>query len=36
VTGDADFRLYRATADEVWALDSGNDLRGDRRSPVGL
>jgi hypothetical protein len=36
VTGDADFRLYRATADEAWVLDSGNDPRGDRRSPVTL
>jgi uncharacterized glyoxalase superfamily protein PhnB/general stress protein 26 len=36
VTGDAEFRLYRATADDVWVLDSGNDSRGDRRSRVAL
>ena len=37
VTGDAEFRLYRVTADEVWVLDSANDPRRDRgRTPVAL
>jgi hypothetical protein len=36
VTGDAEFRLYRATADEAWVMDSGNDPRGDYRSAVRL
>jgi hypothetical protein len=36
VTGDAPFRLYLATAREVWVLDSVHDPRGDFRTAVTL